>query len=111
MKERVPLKLAHTFRKFLMGREKFTLATIYVNLTNAFDNPEVNEELVKLAQLTKEGTSKGKIIVAHAIAEFGAKSGKQIVLPGQRAYEKFGIRPMDRELFGRTSKVSRMSED
>ncbi|WKY17126.1 hypothetical protein Q1695_001614 [Nippostrongylus brasiliensis] len=31
----------------------FTLATIYVNLTNAFDKPEVNEELVKLAQFAK----------------------------------------------------------
>ncbi|KAK6741990.1 hypothetical protein RB195_009704 [Necator americanus] len=31
----------------------FTLATIYVNLANAYEKPEVNEELVKLAQFAK----------------------------------------------------------
>ncbi|WKY16350.1 hypothetical protein Q1695_001203 [Nippostrongylus brasiliensis] len=33
---------------------ELTLATIYVNFTNAFDNPEVNEESVKLAQFAKD---------------------------------------------------------
>ncbi|VDM62304.1 unnamed protein product [Angiostrongylus costaricensis] len=31
----------------------FTLASIYVNLTNSFEKPEVNEEMVKLAQFAK----------------------------------------------------------
>ncbi|KAK5975120.1 Protein unc-45 B [Trichostrongylus colubriformis] len=31
----------------------YTLATIYVNLTNAYDKPQVEEELVKLAQFAK----------------------------------------------------------
>uniref|UniRef100_A0AC35UAV9 TPR_REGION domain-containing protein n=1 Tax=Rhabditophanes sp. KR3021 TaxID=114890 RepID=A0AC35UAV9_9BILA len=31
----------------------FTLASIYVNLTNAFDKPKVDEEMVKLAQFAK----------------------------------------------------------
>ncbi|KAJ1354641.1 hypothetical protein KIN20_011634 [Parelaphostrongylus tenuis] len=35
------------------GALSYTLATIYVNLTNSFDKPEVNEEMVKLAQFAK----------------------------------------------------------
>lgn len=32
---------------------RYTLASIYVNLTNSYEKPKVEEEMVKLAQFAK----------------------------------------------------------
>ncbi|KHJ93131.1 hypothetical protein OESDEN_06965 [Oesophagostomum dentatum] len=45
----------------------FTLATIYVNLANAYEKPQVDEELVKLAQASMSDSVRRRIIKERAV--------------------------------------------